>query len=253
MKVPIKQIFQQQFKEKLEQNYQEQAIVAFKICNPKKDPKYSVVNGKLLDEIEEEVDTTGLHLFEKEKNDEIFKSLNLDQSIWDCCSNGKNITLFSFGDKCKQLSQIFNKTGVNADQKPGIIRLAVESIFAFIFHDSSSEFVIKIQYIEINNQQTFDLLNLGKNQELKDISSKNCVSIEDILENKSESEKYRLYNMMPKNENVNSTLIFKIMVESIPKSSLQDYKTTDQKVRVMHSQFTFVELSELSEINGVIR
>ena len=95
-----------------------------------------------------------------------------------------------------------------------MIRMAIESVFAYIFHDSSSEFVIKVQYLEINNEKTFDLMNKGSSVGK---SSVNCSSIDQIMEAKNSAEEFRLYNFMPKGEEVSSTLVFKIMVESISK------------------------------------
>ena len=128
----------------------------------------------MYDELDDEVDTQGLTLFDKEKNEDMFQKLNIDSQIWDCCSNGKNITFFAINDKCNKakLSQTFNKF---SDCKPGMIRMAIESVFAFIFHDSSSDFVIKIQYLEINNEKTYDLLNKGSTETKMTL---NCSSID---------------------------------------------------------------------------
>ena len=76
-------------------------MVAFKILS-KKDPNYYIKDSKLFDELEDKVETDGLVLFEKEKNEEMFQKLNLDSQIWDCCSNGKNITFFAINDKCNK-------------------------------------------------------------------------------------------------------------------------------------------------------
>lgn len=61
--------------------------------------------------------------------------------------------------------------------------MTIESIFAFIFSaPRSSEFVIKLSYIEISNEQMFDLLNGGKFIRQNDKAETICIkSIEDAL------------------------------------------------------------------------
>ena len=40
--------------------------------------------------------------------------------------------------------------------------MVIESIFAYIFHSKDYEFILKISYIEINNENVYDLINKGE-------------------------------------------------------------------------------------------
>ena len=179
----------------------------------------------------------------------MFQRLNIDEHVWDCCSNGKNITFFAINDKCNKtkLSQTFNKF---SDSKPGIIKMAIESVFAYIFHDSSSDFVIKIQYLEINNEKTFDLLNKGS-PDTK--TSLNCTSIDHLMELKNNAEQFRLFKFIPKGEDASSTLVFRIMVESISKKQMGEYTMMDKQCKMLQAQLTFVEISDTTDLHSVIR
>jgi len=92
--------------------------------------------------------------------------LNIENSIWDCCQYGKNLTFFSIEDQAKKngLSSLFSgksaSDDTNIDEKrPGAIRMAVESVFAHIFQNKGSQFVMRVSYVEINNEMTYDLLD----------------------------------------------------------------------------------------------
>jgi hypothetical protein len=43
-----------------------------------------------------------------------------------------------------------------------MIRMIIESIFAFIFQSKDNEFVLKLTYLEINDENVYDLLNNGE-------------------------------------------------------------------------------------------
>ena len=48
----------------------------------------------------------------------------------------------------------------------------MEAMFAFIFNKDHTQFVINFSYVEINNEQVYDLLADGKEVlDMKDISS----------------------------------------------------------------------------------
>ena len=50
----------------------------------------------------------------------------------------------------------------DSESNPGMIRMIIESIFAFIFQSNDNEFVLRLSYIEINNENVYDLLNCGE-------------------------------------------------------------------------------------------
>ena len=47
----------------------------------------------------------------------------------------------------------------NKDKNPGILPLALESIFAYIYEKINTEFLVRISYFEIYNEQMNDLLS----------------------------------------------------------------------------------------------
>lgn len=126
----------------------------------------------------------------------MFDDLGLEQAVMDCCASGRHLTLFSMEDQKSSfgLSKIFNGSiksrnpsstnpfgNASLDQSrhsimssrasmvqedsvklPGMFRLAVESIFAHIFHAPGNEYLVKMRYLELNNETVFDLMQQGK-------------------------------------------------------------------------------------------
>lgn len=206
MRLPIYKIMQAQVLERYQRQGQskkdEQALVALKLNKPSKnaDPKslYKiVVDNKaspqasvkyLQDPNQTVVKTVGaepfahkIELFDEDQvaakgrsiNEQIFDQLKLEESIWDCCQNGKNLTFFSVEDTGKKngLSAMFNgrskqlapeELQTESEKRPGTIRMTVEAIFAHIFQNKGSEFVLRLSYLEINNEMVYDLLQDGK-------------------------------------------------------------------------------------------
>ena len=87
------------------------------------------------------------------------------------------------------MSPVFNESL----DDPGMIRLSIEGIFAYIFNKEHTQFVINFQYIEINNEQVFDLLADGQIVEnLSEITSQKCCTIDGTIEMKKKADKFRL-------------------------------------------------------------
>lgn len=61
-----------------------------------------------------------------------------------------------------------------SEKRPGVIRMTVESIFAHIFLNRGSEFVLRMSYVEINNEMMYDLLQdgrpIGSSEELSEVN-----------------------------------------------------------------------------------
>ena len=49
----------------------------------------------------------------------------------------------------------------DSERRPGMIRMTVEAIFAHIFLNRGSEFVLRMTFLEINNEFIYDLLTEG--------------------------------------------------------------------------------------------
>ena len=77
----------------------------------------------------------------------MFEQLKFAELIQESCSYGRNLTFFALEDSTK-MSKVFNgnlKGQQDSVSKPGIIRMAVESVFAHIFSSvKQSQFVLKL-------------------------------------------------------------------------------------------------------------
>ena len=61
--------------------------------------------------------------------------------------------------------------------------MTVESMFAHIFLNRGSEFVLRMSYVEINNEVMYDLLQDGKQiSSQEEISEVNCLNIEETMQ-----------------------------------------------------------------------
>lgn len=69
-----------------------------------------------------------------------------------------------------------------SEKRPGIARLTIETIFAHIYQNISSEFSMTISYIEINNEMVYDLLDDCK-QIFQDENPREvtCINIEQTM------------------------------------------------------------------------
>jgi centromeric protein E len=64
------------------------------------------------------------------------------------------------------------------DKNPGILPLTVETIFAYIYENLNSEFLIRVSYIEVYNEQINDLLSPSSNNNSDQLTEEICVNIE---------------------------------------------------------------------------
>ena len=71
--------------------------------------------------------------------------------------------------------------------------MTIESIFAYIFYNRKDDFVIKLEYMEINNEQVYDLLDNGETvSNLDELTTKRCSSIDEFMEFKTTGDKCKL-------------------------------------------------------------
>ena len=67
----------------------------------------------------------------------------------------------------------------DSQNKPGILRMTLESIFTHIFYNNLCEFTLKLSCIEINDEVIRDLLDGGKQvDDMNNIKQEVCSSVE---------------------------------------------------------------------------
>lgn len=100
--------------------------------------------------------------------------------------------------------------------------MTIESIFAYIFYNRKDDFVIKLEYMEINNEQVYDLLDNGETvSNLDELTTKRCSSIDEFMEFKTTGDKCKLSSILSNQDEEqanlaqSSTLMVRITVESI--------------------------------------
>lgn len=118
------------------------------------------------------------------------------------------------------MSQVLTKQQDN-QKYPGLIRLTVEQIFAFINDDEQKDFLLTLSYVEISgshgDESIYDLMDNGKQTELHRIKMANVLSVKHFFELKAESEKYLLSSQIGR---VDSTLLLQLRIESCHQSSI---------------------------------
>lgn len=83
--------------------------------------------------------------------------------------------------------------------------MTVESIFAHIFLNRGSEFVLRMSYVEINNEVMYDLLQDGKQiSSQEEISEVNCLNIEETMQMQAKGLANRLQNLLGGNRRDNT-------------------------------------------------
>ena len=50
----------------------------------------------------------------------------------------------------------------DSEKFPGLIRLSVEQVFAYILDDDEKDFLMTISYVEISGERIYDLFDCGK-------------------------------------------------------------------------------------------
>ena len=86
---------------------------------------------------------------------------------------GYNAVIFAYGQTAS--GKTFTLTG--SDEEPGIIPRAMKDVFAFIRRTPNREYLLRCSYLEIYNEQIFDLLAPSS------LASSNTVSIQGTGDN----------------------------------------------------------------------
>ena len=50
----------------------------------------------------------------------------------------------------------------DSEKFPGLIRLSVEQLFAYVLDDDEKDFLLTISYVEISGERIYDLFDCGK-------------------------------------------------------------------------------------------
>lgn len=188
-------------------------------------------------------------------NERMFEELNLHEQIQKCCSYGQNFTFFSLeGQSFKRYrtSKIFSgnvkvQTPLQKALKhedsisnPGLIRMVVESLFAYIFSSKPFiDFALKMSYVEVSCEQIYDLFNCGNQiRSEADLKWLDIESIEDAVQFKKQGDGNQLRFLIKQKEDFmyNSTYFIKFMLES----------SKPQCRYVQRSTFNFVELPDIT-------
>ena len=137
---------------------------------------------------------------------------------------GINISIFSYGQSESEKSFFFN-----GDQKPNeaLIHLSIKELFNLLGNNKTTQvnkYIVKISYIQIYNEEIYDLLNgmNNKNINITDISDtivNNYEEVTDVI-NKGEANKC--------NDNSCSHFIFKFTAKLIKVLFLCSYRFSDR-------------------------
>ena len=173
------------------------------------------------------------------------------ESLVQSTMKGINGTLFAYGQtSCgKTFTMHGNEDGTSA----GLLQLATRAIFRHINGTAKREFMLRISYIEIYNEQISDLLSndnkklhirLNKSGETYVDSKKKVVSCEaDIYNALKLGNKKRHVGSTNMNERSSrSHTIFKIMIESYERQNRRD-STDDYDGAVLVSHLNLVDLA----------
>ena len=164
---------------------------------------------------------------------------------------GINGTLFAYGQT--SCGKTFTMHGNEDGTSVGLLQLATRAIFRHINDTAKREFMLRISYIEIYNEQISDLLSsdnkklhirLNKSGETYVDSKKNVVSCEaDIYEALKVGNKKRHVGSTNMNERSSrSHTIFKIMIESYERQNRRESKD-DYDGAVLVSHLNLVDLA----------
>ncbi|XP_028967799.1 centromere-associated protein E [Galendromus occidentalis] len=157
---------------------------------------------------------------------------------------GYHGTVFAYG----QTSSGKTHTMMGNDQDPGVIKRAIAQIFDNIHKATDREFLIRISYLEIYNEQIRDLLNTSSSANLQikgpdmavaGLTEQVTTDAEQIFHYMTEGDKNRHVGCTNMNERSSrSHSIFRITIESSNRNS-----ETNKRDGVRISQLNLVDLA----------
>jgi centromeric protein E len=95
------------------------------------------------------------------RNEDVYKTTA--KSIIDKAMHGVNGSIFAYGQTGS--GKTHTMYGIPEDE--GIIMLGVKDVFSFISSHPKKEFLLRVSYLEIYNEQIHDLLADGPKRDLK--------------------------------------------------------------------------------------
>ncbi|OQR68726.1 hypothetical protein BIW11_12722 [Tropilaelaps mercedesae] len=182
------------------------------------------------------------HIFSQEKtNADIYEEVV--GPIIDSVLDGYHGTVFAYG----QTSSGKTHTMMGNDADPGIIKRAIAYIFEQIHKAADREFMIRISYLEIYNEQIRDLLNphssalqiKGPDMAVSGLTEQVCTDADELLHWMLAGDKNRQVGCTNMNERSSrSHSIFRVTLESSHRNA-----DTNKREGVTVSQLNLVDLA----------
>lgn len=183
------------------------------------------------------------HIFSQEKtNADIYDEVVAP--IVDSVLDGYHGTVFAYG----QTSSGKTHTMMGNDDDPGVIKRAITYIFDRIHREAEREFLIRISYLEIYNEQIRDLLNpqqtstlqiKGREMNVCGLKEQVCTNADDLIRWMLAGDKNRQVGCTNMNERSSrSHSIFRVTIESSHKNV-----ETNKREGVTVSQMNLVDLA----------
>eukprot|EP01052_Picozoa_sp_SAG31_P001064 SAG31_NODE_34_length_31842_cov_31.677850_20_plen_267_part_00 len=120
-------------------------------------------------------------------------------------------------------------TMTGSEEDPGLIQLSVDQIFQHIAGSTSSEYIVRVSYVELYNEKVRDLLNPGSRDlkirhsvdqgffiESQEVTVTNATQVMSLLESGNSVRQVGVTNMNARSSR--SHTIFRIIVESTRKN-----------------------------------
>lgn len=137
-------------------------------------------------------------IYEEAQTSDIYQKSVVD--FVESAFNGINTLIFAYGQTCS--GKTYSMVG--SEQNPGIIFLAMKTIFDRIERETGSKFVISYSYFEIYNDRIIDLLNAEEEKEIKLIESKDGTQLWNLTRDTAHNIR-DIYRIIRQCENIRHT------------------------------------------------
>jgi len=169
-------------------------------------------------------------------------------------AEGYNVTTFAYG----QTASGKTYTMMGTEDKPGIIRLSMQTIFDFISKNTSEtrQFLIRVSYMEIYNEKVFDLLSKdmkmvnifvdkNKNISFDNLKEEVVRDVDEVMDIIKKGESFRTVAKTFANDNSSrSHTVFRMVIERKDEISIyEESGSTKKKTIVRIGQLNLVDLA----------